>query len=49
MSGSGRGAASVGFHVRHLGAALDRLFTYARDERLSDAQKAALRAESRAW
>jgi uncharacterized damage-inducible protein DinB len=39
------GAASVGFHVRHLGAALDRLFTYARDERLSDAQKAALRAE----
>src|SRR4029078_3214373 len=39
------GAASIGFHVRHLGAALDRLFTYARDERLSDAQKAALRAE----
>jgi uncharacterized damage-inducible protein DinB len=39
------GAASIGFHVRHLGAALDRLFTYARDERLSDAQKAAFRAE----
>lgn len=39
------GAASIGFHVRHLGAALDRLFTYARGERLSDAQKAALRAE----
>jgi uncharacterized damage-inducible protein DinB len=39
-------AASIGFHVRHLGAALDRLFTYARGERLSDAQKAALRAES---
>ena len=39
------GAASIGFHVRHLGAALDRLFTYARDERLSDAQKAELRAE----
>ena len=39
------GAASIGFHVRHLGAALDRLFTYARDERLSDDQKAALRAE----
>jgi uncharacterized damage-inducible protein DinB len=40
------GAASIGFHVRHLGAALDRLFTYARGERLSDAQKAALNAES---
>ena len=39
------GAASIGFHVRHLGAALDRLFTYARGERLSDAQKAAFRAE----
>ena len=39
------GAASIGFHVRHLGAALDRLFTYARDERLNDAQKATLRAE----
>jgi len=39
------GAASIGFHVRHLGAALDRLFTYARGESLSDAQKAAFRAE----
>lgn len=39
------GAASIGFHVRHLGAALDRLFTYARGERLSDGQKAAFRAE----
>jgi len=39
------GAASIGFHVRHLGAALDRLFTYARGDTLSDAQKAALRAE----
>jgi len=39
------GAASIGFHVRHLGAALDRLFTYARGERLSDEQKAALRVE----
>ena len=39
------GAASIGFHVRHLGGALDRLFTYARGEGLSDAQKAALRAE----
>lgn len=39
------GAASIGFHVRHLGAALDRLFTYARGERLSDAQKAVARSE----
>jgi uncharacterized damage-inducible protein DinB len=39
------GAASVGFHVRHLGGALDRLFTYARGETLSDAQKAFARAE----
>ena len=40
------GAASIGFHVKHLGAALDRLFTYARGERLSDAQKEAFRAEA---
>ena len=39
------GAASIGFHVRHLGAALDRLFTYARGESLSDTQKAAFRVE----
>ena len=39
------GAASIGFHVRHIGGALDRLFTYARGESLSDPQKAALRAE----
>ena len=39
------GAASIGFHVRHLGGALDRLLTYARGERLSDAQRAALKAE----
>ena len=40
------GAASVGFHIRHLGGALDRLFTYARGDGLTDAQKNALRAES---
>jgi hypothetical protein len=39
------GAASIGFHVRHTGGALDRLFTYARGEELSDAQRAALRDE----
>jgi hypothetical protein len=38
-------AASIGFHVRHTGGALDRLFTYARGEALTDAQKAALREE----
>ena len=39
------GAASIGFHVRHLAGALDRLLTYARGERLSDAQKTVARAE----
>jgi hypothetical protein len=42
------GAASIGFHVRHTGGALDRLFTYARGETLSDAQRTALRAEGEA-
>ncbi len=37
--------ASVGFHLQHLTGVLDRLFTYARGEQLSDAQKGALRAE----
>jgi uncharacterized damage-inducible protein DinB len=40
------GAASIGFHVRHAAGSLDRLFTYARGERLSLAQRAALAAES---
>jgi hypothetical protein len=40
------GAASVGFHVRHLAGALDRLFTYARDEALTGAQKAVLTSEA---
>jgi hypothetical protein len=39
------GAASIGFHVRHTGGALDRLFTYARGEALSEAQRAALKTE----
>jgi hypothetical protein len=39
------GAASVGFHVRHAGGSLDRLFTYARGETLTAAQMTALRAE----
>ena len=39
------GAASIGFHIRHTGGALDRLFTYARGESLSEAQRAFLLAE----
>jgi uncharacterized damage-inducible protein DinB len=40
------GAASVGFHVRHAGGSLDRLFTYARGEGLSAEQLAFLAAEA---
>lgn len=40
------GAPSVGYHVRHLIGALDRLFTYARGEALSEPQRAVLSAES---
>ncbi|MGH7678750.1 MAG: DinB family protein [Gemmatimonadaceae bacterium] len=39
------GAASVGYHVCHAVGSLDRLFTYARGEGLSEAQLAALAAE----
>jgi uncharacterized damage-inducible protein DinB len=39
------GAASVGFHMLHLAGSTDRLLTYARGERLSPEQKAALAAE----
>ena len=39
------GAASIGFHLRHTGGALDRLLTYARGEGLTDAQKHFLRTE----
>src|SRR3970282_1968893 len=40
------GTASVGFHVRHLMGALDRLLTYARGEGLSAEQRTAARVES---
>jgi hypothetical protein len=40
------GAASVGFHAQHAAGSLDRLFTYARGERLSPAQKAVLVTEA---
>jgi uncharacterized damage-inducible protein DinB len=39
------GAASIGFHLRHTGGALDRLLTYARGESLSPEQLQWLRAE----
>ena len=39
------GAASVGFHLRHVAGVLDRLLTYARGEPLGEAQMEALRAE----
>src|SRR4029079_1055231 len=37
--------AEAAFHVRHMAGVIDRLFTYARGESLSDAQFAALRTE----
>ena len=39
-------AASIGFHVIHAIGSLDRLFTYARGEPLSDVQRQALARES---
>ena len=39
------GVASAGFHLVHLAGSTDRLLTYARDERLSPAQKEALELE----
>ena len=41
------GAASVGFHLRHLAGSLDRLLTYARGDALNAAQRGALEAEGR--
>jgi len=39
------GMASVGFHVQHLRGVLDRLFTYARNEALTDTKLKELKAE----
>lgn len=39
------GMASVGFHLQHIAGVLDRLFTYARDESLSENQLAQLKRE----
>ena len=42
----GGDAASIGFHVLHAIGSLDRLFTYARGEGLSEAQRQVLAQES---
>ncbi|HJQ63836.1 MAG TPA: DinB family protein [Burkholderiales bacterium] len=39
------GAASLGYHLRHLAGSLDRLLTYARGSQLDDRQQAALKME----
>jgi hypothetical protein len=39
--------ASIGYHLRHAAGALDRLFTYARGDALSDAQRSVMLAESK--
>lgn len=39
------GAASVGFHLRHIAGSTDRLLTYARGERLTEAQRQAVALE----
>ena len=41
------GAASVGFHVRHVAGSIDRLMTYARGAQLSQSQLDAMAAEKR--
>lgn len=40
------GAASIGFHVHHVGASIDRLCTYAGGARLNEQQLRTLKAES---
>ncbi len=41
------GSAAIGYHAVHLAGALSRLFTYARDDILNDAQQAELKLELR--
>ncbi|WP_266206111.1 DinB family protein [Pontibacter kalidii] len=41
------GVASVGFHLQHLKGVIERLFTYARGEQLSEEQLSNLRAEGK--
>jgi uncharacterized damage-inducible protein DinB len=42
------GAASIGFHIQHIGGSIDRLCTYARDERLNEQQLRQMKSESAA-
>lgn len=42
------GAASVGFHLKHIAGSVNRLLTYARGEQLDEAQRAALATEQEA-
>ncbi len=42
------GVASAAFHVRHISGVIDRLFTYARGDALSEGQFEALRSEGAA-
>ena len=39
------GAASVGFHLRHISGSIDRLLSYARGQALTDEQRAAAKSE----
>ena len=43
------GMASVGFHLQHISGVVNRLFTYARGESLTDEQRDALAAEGKPW
>ncbi|MBL7739759.1 MAG: DinB family protein [Chitinophagaceae bacterium] len=43
------GSASVGFHLQHLRGVIDRLFTYAKNEPLSQPQLAALSLEGKPY
>jgi hypothetical protein len=40
-----QGITSAGFHIRHIGGAVDRLSSYLRGEQINDAQLAAMKAE----
>ena len=46
ISMNGSSAASIGYHLRHIAGSIDRLYTYARGEVLSEAQQSTRRAES---
>ncbi|RRB07248.1 DinB family protein [Larkinella rosea] len=43
------GVASVGFHLQHLTGVLDRLFTYAKNESLSNSQREWLASEGKSF